>query len=276
MRRATRPPATATTATARSPDDWAEAMKLLTFSPRDGRIWMNDRRMVMLDMASFGAMRAELIHALGQAAARKILMRVGFASGTRDADLLRERWPEEFSVRARLGPQFHGIAGIVQVETLEVVRDPVTGAHYGDYIWRHSAEDDVHISQHGIGTEPACWMEIGYASGFITRMSGIPHLFREISCRSMGSDVCRVLEKPAAAWSDADEELDCLGLSKDSQPEHHPQSDMRAIAPLSVPHTGAASERNGDERIVGESPALKASLHALKRAAPTAVSVLLY
>jgi two-component system response regulator HydG len=276
MGRDTRPPARAGIAAAGSLDNWAEAMKLLTFSPQDGRIWMNDRRMVMLDIASFGAMRAELIHALGQEAARKILMRIGFASGTRDADLLRERWPEEFTNRAHLGPQFHGIAGIVQVETLQVVRDPVTGGHYGDYVWRHSAEDDVHINQHGVGTEAACWMEIGYASGFITRMSGVPHLFREISCRSMGNDVCRVLEKPAAAWTDADEELDWLGLPKGPQLEPSMQSDPRAIAPLSLPLAGTASERKKDEKIVGESPALKASLHALNRAAPTNVSVLIY
>jgi two-component system, NtrC family, response regulator HydG len=276
MRRATRSPVPAGTATARPFDDWAEAMKLLTFSPQDGRIWMNDRRMVMLDIASFGAMRAALIRAVGEESARKILMRIGFASGTRDADLLRERWPEEFSQRARLGPQFHGIAGIVQVETLQVVRDPATGGHYGDYIWRHSAEDDVHINQHGIGTEAACWMEIGYASGFITRMSGIPHLFREISCRSMGSEVCRVLEKPAAAWTDAEEELEWLGLSKEASPATSTQCDMRAIAPLSPRLADTASEASKGEKIVGESPALKASLHALKRAAPTNVSVLVY
>jgi two-component system, NtrC family, response regulator HydG len=251
-------------------------MKLLTFSPQDGRIWMNDRRMVMFDIASFGAMRGELINALGREAAAKILMRIGFASGARDADLLRERWPEEFSNRIHLGPQLHGLAGIVQVETVRAVRDPVTGEHYGDFVWRHSAEDDVHINQYGIGTEPACWMQIGYASGFITRVTGIPHLFREISCRSMGSDVCHVVQKPAAAWTDADEELEWLGLSKQAQQDHPTQSELRALAPLNVPLVSTATERDEDERIVGESPGLKASLHALRRAAPTAVSVLVY
>jgi two-component system, NtrC family, response regulator HydG len=105
-------------------------------------------------------------------------------------------------------------------------------------------------------------------------MSGIPHLFREMTCRSTGSDVCRVLEKPVADWSDADEELEWLGLSKESQPGHPPQIDLRAIAASSVPDASTGSKRGRDERIVGDSPALRASLHALKRAAPTAVSVL--
>lgn len=262
----------ASTAAARSPlDNWTEALKLLTLSPRDGRIWMNDKRMIMLDLASFGEMRAELVRSLGPNAARSALMRIGFASGVRDADLLRERWPSEFQQHAPLGPQFHGLAGVVNVQMLHAYVDPQTGGHHGEYIWHHCAEDDVHIAAHGIGTEPACWMETGYASGFITRISGIPHLFREVSCRSTGSDVCRVLEKPAAAWRDADDDLACLGLlDTDSVPEPggRDSHELGLLAELSDP------EARPEAAIVGESAALKVSLHLLRRAAPTSVSVL--
>lgn len=274
-------PNRASTAAARSPlDNWTEALKLLTLSPRDGRIWMNDKRMIMLDLAAFGEMRAELVRSLGAAAARSALLRIGFASGIRDADLLRERWPTEFEQHAPLGPQFHGLAGIVTVQMLHAYVDPATGGHYGEYIWHHCAEDDVHIAAHGIGTEPACWMEIGYASGFITRISGIPHLFREVSCRSTGSDVCRVLEKPAAAWRDADDDLACLGLLDgapvlESKGQDSHELGLLGLSEFSEPEALPEPEERLDAAIVGESAALKVSLHLLRRAAPTSVSVLI-
>ena len=35
----------------------AELLEMLTFSPEDGRIWLHGKRMMMLDVSSFGALR---------------------------------------------------------------------------------------------------------------------------------------------------------------------------------------------------------------------------
>ena len=233
---------------------------------------MNDRRMMMLDVASFAALRAELLRTLGPAVARGVFMRIGFISGRRDAELLKERISASDPIL--FGPRFHGLAGIVQVEQVSVTRD-AAGGHHADYIWHHCAEDDAHISSYGIGTEPSCWMEVGYASGFVSCMTGIPHLFRELSCRSMGRDVCHVLQKPAAAWTDADEELACLGMigghsrGIELQPRQAPVESPEPALDRGLPEYGPSV------RILGESPALRASLHALRRVAPTNASVLI-
>ena len=54
-------------------------------------------------------------------------------------------------------------------------------------------EDDAHIKTQGLGTEPACWMELGYATGYLSTVCDRLILFREVECRSMGSERCRFL-----------------------------------------------------------------------------------
>ena len=39
----------------------AELTDCLFFSPEDGRIWLNDQRMLLLHSSSFGALRREVI-----------------------------------------------------------------------------------------------------------------------------------------------------------------------------------------------------------------------
>src|SRR5512139_3908345 len=65
-------------------DDIAEC---LFFSPGDGRIWLNDQRMVLMHTASLGTLRRELVETLGIERARGLLTRAGYESGARDARL---------------------------------------------------------------------------------------------------------------------------------------------------------------------------------------------
>ena len=69
----------------------AELTDCLFFSPEDGRIWLNDQRMLLLHSSSFGALRREVIERLGLEQARGLFTRTGYASGARDARLIRER-----------------------------------------------------------------------------------------------------------------------------------------------------------------------------------------
>src|SRR5436190_16013722 len=190
----------------------AELLDMLTFSPEDGRIWLHGKRMMMLDVSSFGALRDELIARLGARGARSVLTRIGYASGVSDADMIRQRWPTEFRSHAYIGSHLHRLEGITQIEPVRVNWDPERGHFDAEYHWRHTIEDDVNIRSHGLGTEPACWMEAGYATGYVSRMCDQLILFREIECRSMGSQQCRVIAAPATEWDDIDEDLDHLGL----------------------------------------------------------------
>jgi len=93
--------------------DIADLMSRLHFAPEEGRIWLDDQRMVLIHTGAIGAMRRELIESLGIDAARGLLTRMGYNSGARDADLARKVRPgntinEMFAV----GPQMHMPSGV--------------------------------------------------------------------------------------------------------------------------------------------------------------------
>ncbi|MFX6040506.1 XylR N-terminal domain-containing protein, partial [Acinetobacter baumannii] len=85
-------------------------------SPGDGRIWLNDQRMLLIHSRSMGTLRRELIDNLGIDKARGLLTRAGYISGARDAQLVRERWPEaDPSTILMAGTRLHTLEGVVKV-----------------------------------------------------------------------------------------------------------------------------------------------------------------
>ena len=244
----------------------------LFFSPGDGRIWLNDQRMVLMHNTSLGSLRRELIERLGLDRARGLMTRSGYTSGVRDAQLVRERWPDaKPEAIFYAGTRLHSLEGVVQVETVHFEFDPKKGTYDGEFLWHHSSEDDEHIAAYGIGTEPACWMQLGYAMGYVTTLLGRLTVFREVECRSMGHPVCRVLGKTVEQWGDVEEDLRYLNaedfITRDN---YRPVSREQADLP------GAQSELPalGDRQLVGVSSAFNAVCHMLRRVAGTRATVL--
>jgi len=255
----------------------SEALKsrlqnLLTFSPDDGRIWMDDRRMLLLGAATFGNIRAELINSLGPGKARRVLTRIGYEAGISDARVL-QRWSLKRDESVPLGPHLHALQGVTRPEMVAVRRDQKSGRFLeGEWIWRHSIEDDVQIDHFGIGSEAACWMEIGHATGFVSTLAGELTLFKEVSCRSTGSQHCRVIGRVMELWDDVEEDLACLGLAPPGKPALRKDAVRPSEADAPVV---ARRDKDGKPLIVGNSPALKSALHQLRSVAGTSASVLL-
>jgi len=74
--------------------DIADLMSRLRFTPGDGRILLDEQRMLLLHAESMGTLRRELIESLGIDAARGLLTRMGYNSGARDAELARRVRPD--------------------------------------------------------------------------------------------------------------------------------------------------------------------------------------
>ena len=246
----------------------SDLTECLFFAPGDGRIWLNDQRMVLMHTASIGTLRRELIETLGLDRARGLLTRAGYESGARDARLVRERFPDAGLVPTFMaGTRLHALEGVVKVIPVEFEIDPERGHYHGEFLWQHSTEDDEHIAAYGIGTEPACWMQLGYATGYVTGLMGRLVVFREVECRSMGSAECRVIGKVAEAWGDVAEDLRHLNAQDFLATRTH------GSAPQAVLGTTALAEGMA-EGMVGVSSAFKAACHMLSRVAPTKASVL--
>ncbi|HZX18521.1 MAG TPA: sigma 54-interacting transcriptional regulator [Pseudomonas sp.] len=251
----------------------------LLFSPSDGRIWLNGARMLLMHSSGIGALRRELIESMGLARARGIMLRTGYHCGARDAALIRERFPEaDILAVFAAGPIIHGLEGAVKVEPVHFEFDMTLGTYYGEFLWHHSSEDDEHIAQYGIGTEPACWMQTGYATGYTSAMVGRLILYREVECRSTGANTCRLIGKPVEEWDDAEEELADLN----AEPFVGSSASAAAVKPSAKNADKGALPSNlqaeptaaQDSEMVGISSAFNAACHMLRRVAPTQATVL--
>jgi len=251
----------------------ADLTESLFFSPGDGRIWLNDQRMLLIHSSALSHLRRELIDTLGLARARGLLTRAGYVSGSRDAHLVRQRWPDGDAAAVFMaGARLHALEGVVKVTPTTFSFDIDRGVYEGEFTWEHSSEDDEHISAYGIGTDPACWSQIGYATGYVTTLFGQQVIFREIECRSMGASVCRVVGRHAAAWGDISEDLRYLE-ARDLRSMTRSSEAIIPVPEAVAPDRGAelASDRHA---VVGASSAFVSACHLLDRVARTQATVL--
>jgi two-component system, NtrC family, response regulator HydG len=244
----------------------------LHFSPGDGRIWLNGQRMQLLHTTSLGALRRELLDSIGPERTRGLLTRVGYSAGARDAQLLRERWPDaEPGSLFAAGPRMHSLEGAVKVEPLHFEFDFERGTYHGEFLWHHSSEAEVHTADFGIGTAPACWMQTGYAIGYTSAMIGRLTIYREVECTNMGHKHCRLIGKPADEWDNVEEDLRYLNAeSFVSTTAYGSPAPGQQAAQL----PGDDGRSYGEKEMVGVSSAFNAACHMLRRVAPTAATVL--
>ncbi len=192
--------------TIRYPQD-RDLRSLVRFCADKGMIWLDEHRMILMHAAAMSALRKELIDSLGIDQARRILTRMGYASGARDAELARKVRPgQRIEDAFVVGPQLHMLEGSVYVTPVALDMDVEAGTFYGEFLWDNSYEAEAHVGEYGHTEHPVCWMQIGYASGFTSAFMGRFILFREVECAATGQNQCRIVGKPVEEWPDAAEE----------------------------------------------------------------------
>ena len=70
--------------------DLSDLIGRLHFSTSDGRIWLDDQRMLLVHARALGLLRRDMIEALGSEVARGFLTRMGYYAGTHDAQMARK------------------------------------------------------------------------------------------------------------------------------------------------------------------------------------------
>ncbi len=239
-----------------------ELVSRLHFDTREGRIWLNDQRMVLLHNSALGVFRQELIETLGAEKARGLLTRMGYNCGAHDADLAhRFQGADEADQAVFIGPQLHMLEGVARVEAVHLELDVETGQFLGEFNWHGSAEAEAHIRLYGVGADVACWQQVGYASGFVSRFMGRPVVFREVQCCAQGAPHCVIVGKPAEAWDDAADELRTLRADA-------------LTSGVSLPHAAGPKALLGTAEVVGVSAGFNAVCHMVRRAAQTQSTVL--
>ena len=156
---------------------------------------------MLMHVTSLGALRQELIESLGKETARGLITRIGYQAGARDAEMAKKLRSAASAMDHFLaGPQLVSLEGIVHCEPIALDIDVGSGRYFGDFALIDCAEAEAHLASYGVGDEPACWMLVGYACGYTSTFMGRPILWREIECRGMGHDRCRVVGRPVEEW----------------------------------------------------------------------------
>jgi DNA-binding NtrC family response regulator len=159
--------------------------------------------MLMIHSSVMGLLRKELIETLGINRAKGFLMRFGYHSGWKDAELVAKVRPDMSKEDAFfVGPQLHCIKGMVNVKPVSLNIDLDNDVFQGEFDWFDSYEADVHLHDFGPSEDPICWTLIGYASGYTTYFMGQPVIFKETQCVGMGHEHCHIVGKPAEEWDD--------------------------------------------------------------------------
>ena len=250
--------------------DMQDLAEHLYFNPREGLIWLGEKRMLLVHAEAFGALRQELLESMGVEFTRGLFTRTGYLTGIRDAELaIRTRNSGTQLDILAAGAQLHALSGMVEVIPVCVEFDQSKGYLYGEFIWKHSVESDLHVASNGGSSDPICWMEVGYSSGFLTRLMGKRILVRETECRAAGDEVCRAIARPVEEWEDAEEDL------KYFQPraaDHRrgepasppaPKSDPLSLVAAPFGLTQPRSSQPELDRPVGSSAAYHAALHKI-------------
>ena len=176
----------------------------LKFDPDNGKIWLDEHRMLLLHTNAFGALRKELFDSLGCERARGLLVRMGFVSGQKDAELIKKLAGDESLEDIFLaGAEMHMLEGMVKASKVRCKIDMDAGTFDGVFLWESSWEAESHAQLFGIGSKHACWSQIGYASGYASAFMNRLVVFRETQCKACGAHQCRIEGKLAEDWNDS-------------------------------------------------------------------------
>jgi DNA-binding NtrC family response regulator/predicted hydrocarbon binding protein len=186
-----------------SPAPDLQLADLLDFQAHPGVIRLHDQRVVILSAAAMGLLRKDLIETLGTDAARRLLLRFGYADGYHDAATMRDRSASNTPIDVLMaGATLHTLEGIVHAVPLSVEYDETTNRFESTVRWTDSYEAEQHRHHCGVSDSPVCWTLVGYASGYASACLGREVFFRETSCVGAGADECLIIGKDAEAWGD--------------------------------------------------------------------------
>lgn len=247
----------------------SDLRRLLRFEPNSGAIWLGDRRMVLMHTTALAALRQDLVSSVGPEHARRILTRMGYASGLADAEYAKKMRPgEALQDSFMVGPQLHMLEGAARVTPVKLMIDVPAGQFYGEFRWDHSWEAYAHRQKFGLVDDPACWTLLGYASGYTSAFMGRLILFKETLCAACGADHCLIVGRPIEEWPDG--EAHRVYFTDDSLMDKMEalQSQVEALKSTLEPVSQGG-------QLIGTSAAFRKAYALMQKVAQTQVTVLL-
>ncbi|WP_455287422.1 sigma 54-interacting transcriptional regulator [Cupriavidus necator] len=243
---------------------------LLTIDPKAARIRLGESRMVLMHTEALSYLRKEILDTLGLERGKGLLIRMGYAQGMRDAEMVKRERKEELANSPNdaflLGPQLHMLEGVTRVDPvrLEINRD--TGHFYGEFLWQDSWEGEAAYNEALSREEGGCWVQLGYASGYTSTFMDRLVIYKETECQRRLDALCRIVGKPAEAWDDPD-------YLKYFEPDSVITDLLTLQQEVSTLRETLCGANQGN--LIGQSPAFREAFSLLSSAADSHITVLL-
>ncbi|WP_286696276.1 sigma-54-dependent Fis family transcriptional regulator [Spongiibacter sp. UBA1325] len=250
-------------------EDFKDLTEQIRFQSAEGKIWLSEQRMLLMDLSALAAFRRELVNTMGIERAKGFFLRLGYQSGLRDSELARKLRPTSSELDIFLaGPQLHSIKGMVKAIPLQIEIDQENGDFYGEVEWVDSFEVEICQTELGQMDEPACWALLGYACAYTSSFMGREVIFREVSCRGCGDERCVIVGKPAEQWDDAEEFAAYFKADPIVEELYNLQAQVSSLR-------SSLEKQQGQYYGIGQSPSYNKVCKMIDKAAQGRVSVLL-
>ena len=241
----------------------------IRFSSDEGKVWLNEQRIILFSLAALGRFRKEVYDTIGPERCKAFFMRLGYQVGILDGELVRNMEHQGNDIeRFMVGPTLHALRGMVLPKMLEMELDIPKGILYCDVEWQNSYEVEICLSELGVMDEPACWNLVGYASGFSTVLLQKEIFFQEIECRASGDERCRVIGKPAKDWENYE------SYKRYFQPDAILE-ELRELSSHVNVLRDSLENNEALTNIIGQSKPFRYALNMVSKASDSKVSVLL-
>ncbi|PAQ16141.1 PucR family transcriptional regulator [Bacillaceae bacterium SAOS 7] len=179
--------------------------KQLNITCRNGMVYADDARSILISIEAFGTLRRDLIKNIGLDRMKAFFFRYGWQIGWQDGEKALAAAFETLEEQVKYGPVLHSLKGHVQasMDHIRIVEQAgkVQQFHM-EGVWRHSYEAVEHVTHLGLSDVPVCFTLTGYASGYVTRLVGDTVIFKETQCIGTGAEDCRWVGKLASEWGE--------------------------------------------------------------------------
>ena len=249
--------------------DLSQVTPHIVFSSEQGKVWLNEQRVVLFSQTALGKFRKEVYDTIGQDRCKAFFLRLGYQIGILDGELARSSGAEmPIKDRFNLGPELHALRGMVLPELQRLVVSEKGDEFICEVAWFNSYEVEICANEMGPMDDPGCWNLTGYASGYSSAVLQREIFFQELECHSCGDDRCFAVGKPAAEWDNYEQ----LKRYYESDPLLEELSKLQTTV-----EALKESLNEGDKlpNIVGSSKPFKHALEMVTKASDSKVSVLL-
>jgi DNA-binding NtrC family response regulator len=243
---------------------------LLTIDAKAAQIRLGDSRMVLMHTEALSYLRKEILDTLGLERGKGLLIRMGYAQGMRDAEMVKRERKEELESSPNdaflLGPQLHMLEGVTRVDPVRLEIDRDTGHFYGEFLWQDSWEGEAPYNEELSREEGGCWVQLGYASGYSSTFMDRLVIYKETECQRRLDALCRIVGKPAEEWDDTD-------YLKYFEPDSVISDLLTLQQEVSTLRETLCGANQGN--LIGQSPAFREAFGLLSAAADSHITVLL-